>query len=102
MKVVYNNELGIFEISREAEDWLVNHGINVYALCGMRYGGNHKLRSHPIFVECIETLKEKASARYSRIKVKEIAGDRYFISSFNGKETVYDETNFPWVEGFKN
>ena len=99
MKVVYNDSFGFFEISQEAENWLVNHEINGYALCGMRYGEKHELRSHPIFVECIETLKEKSSTRYSNLKVKEIVGDRYFISHFNGKETVYDETNFPWVEG---
>lgn len=99
MKVVYNDKLGFFEISQEAENWLVNHGINGYPLCGMRYGENHKLRSHPIFVECIETLKEKSNTRYSNLKVKEIVGDRYFISQVDGKETVYDETNFPWVEG---
>lgn len=105
MKVVYNNSDCEFHISEKAEDWLIKRGINGKTLCGMRYGEDFKLRSHPLFVKCVETLGDEAGYLYfgakSDLKVREISGHRYFIIKFNCVETVYDETDFSWIEGYR-
>jgi len=85
-KVVYNSSYGYFNLSEEAEEWLKKHGCTSYE------------RHSPLLVRCVEELGEKASGPYSRLKIKEITGDKYIIDDYDGKEKVLEPSDIKWIQ----
>lgn len=96
-KVVYNDEYCPFVISKEAIVWMKARGYS--GKFNDRDGTCIIPRHHPLLVECVETLGEKAGAaitgKYCPVRdlrsiplVAEVPGDRYFVIDHDGKETV--------------
>ena len=114
LKVVISACYGGFGLSKEALLWLyekdpyfLNHSTSEsdihYAKqdwCDMTLtpAGNavlsfnrdkKELRCHPLLVECVETLGEKASGRYSELKVVEVYPKLpYEIDEYDGYERI--------------
>jgi len=116
LKVVINSCYGGFVLSKEALQWLyekdpffLKHSTVAsdieYAKLGhihnatvtpqenasIRFDYNNKwLRCHPLLVECVETLGEKASGSCSTLKVVEIyPTPPYEIEEHDGYESIY-------------
>ena len=97
IKVVYNDEYCQFVLSQEAIDWMRTRGFS--GKFNDRDGACIIPRHHPLLVECVETLGERACGeipkRYNpirdlrpRLMVAEIPGDKYYVIDYDGKETV--------------
>lgn len=88
-KVVYNNCYGSFGLSKEATNWLKINYPEIF---------NKELQRHdPRLVECVETLKEKASTKYSKLEIAEIEGRLYRIEHYDGKETIVEPDDLDWI-----
>lgn len=88
-KVVYNNCYGGFGLSKEATNWLKTNYPEIF---------NKELQRHdPRLVECVETLKEKASTKYSKLEIAEIDGRLYRIEDYDGKETIVEPDDLDWI-----
>lgn len=78
-KIVYNACYGGYALSSKANEWLRSKG--VINLTNLE-------RHNPLLVECVEELKEEASAEYSDLRVAEIEGNIYRIEEYDGCESV--------------
>lgn len=88
-KIVYNACFGGFSLSTEAVNWMKEKYPDFF---------NHIICRHdPRLVECVETLGDKASGRYSRLKIKEIDSDCYRIDDYDGSETVTTPDDLDWT-----
>lgn len=96
-KVVYNDEFCPFVLSREAIEWIRAKGYK--GKFNDKDGVCVIPRHHPLLVECVETLGEKAGGCYvnkyypamdtpADLMVAEVPGDRYYVIDYDGKETV--------------
>ena len=96
MKIVINSCYGGFALSAEAEKWLYDRGDVNAGRKPILVGGWAQDRAHPLLVECVETLREKANGLFSKLKVIEIPdGVSWEISEHGGNEWVA-ETHRRW------
>ena len=89
-KVAYNDCYGVFELSKEAKDWLKEH----YPNYSDKY---YSIRHDPRLIECIETLGDKVNETYSLIKIHEIKGNKYRINNYDGMETIIEPNDLNWI-----
>lgn len=88
-KVAYNSCFGSYILSP----------IALERLAALGHSDPYTLpRHHPHLVAVVELLGGAASAEYSYIKVKEIAGDTYKIESYDGQETVLTPEDITWIK----
>ena len=103
-KVVINNCYGGFELSNEAFDWMIEHGLSKEyynenpdynpekkgILCKQKYYLRYKpeLRHHPLLVQCVEELGDKANGLCASLSVVEIPGNQYRIDEYDGLESI--------------
>lgn len=100
-KIVINECIGGFSLSREAVEWLNEH-YNMGIEIDERYPeSNHPKieRYDPRLVECVETLGSKrASGTYADLAVVTIDGNKYMIEEYYGLETLYWPEMDSWDE----
>ena len=96
-KVVYNACNGGFSISLEALKRMQELGfrgaIDVYKGRVALYKCE---RHHPILVQVVEELGDKANTRASELRIAEVSGP-YRIEKYDGAETVYEPGNYNWI-----
>lgn len=101
-KVVYNACYGGFGLSKEAVIWLETHGsketkdmikeIRDKEEESIGCAIKSKLSRHnKDLVSCIETLGDKASGDFSKLRVCNIEGSAYRIEEYDGFETIIDK-----------
>lgn len=87
-KVVYNGCYGGFSLSDQAKKWLAERGVE--CVSGLE-------RHDKLLVECVETLGESASGRYSSLCIKTV--DRYYrIDEYDGREAVIEPSDDAWTD----
>lgn len=94
-KVVINGcHVGRFNLSDEALAWLNARAPKVKP---EQWNNDKRFRTHPILVECVLTLGDRASGSHSKIVCVDIGkGVRYHIMNHNGKETVVTPETMKW------
>lgn len=97
-EVVYNGDYGGFYLDDEHEEWLLNHGFPPEYIDDVRYGSDHRLRSHPLLVQCVKEMNKKGVSDLAIEKVPE--GEGYYIGEYDGLETVITKAYF--VEQWKD
>ena len=81
-KVVYNKRYGGFTLSDEAIAWMRERGY---------LGSDYDIpRHHPLLVECVETLGDKASGEFSKLTIRILTKPKYRISEYDGYERVIE------------
>ncbi len=112
MKVVINKTWGGFSISREAAEYMAEHGserakrellsspkkMSKKELSGW-YGYGHVEgmdggyeRTDPLLVEAVEVLGEKANGQYASLRVVEIPDDvEWYIHNYDGIESIHEK-----------
>lgn len=90
-KVVINNCYGGFSISEEARNWLEDHGLKVESVYYI------DSRHHPLLIQCVEELGEKASGIFADLIIKEFEGDLYRIEEYDGAEQVETPNSIEWI-----
>lgn len=108
-KAVINVCYGGFGLSDEACKWLINHG---YKECVSenpkdntrnnplyhKYFYDRSLpRHHPILIQCIEELGEKANGNFANLKIAEFEGDLYRIQEYDGMEWIETPNDINWI-----
>lgn len=85
MEIVINECYGGFSLSKEAYEWL---GLE-WDGYGFKYDSSEK-RTDPKLIECVKTLKEKASGRASNLQVVKIPEEAtdWKISEYDGCESI--------------
>ena len=97
IKVVYNDDYARPKLllSREAIAWMTAHGYN--GKFYNRQGDFLVPRHHPLLVACVEELGDRANGSMPKynfkanLKIAEVEGSAYYISDYDGKETVISE-----------
>lgn len=107
-KVVYNACFGGFSVSDEAMDRMVELGCNLKM--NPKYNPNSESmfsgkylclgyvecpRHHPILVQVVEELGERASGSCANLKIAEIEG-LYRIDEYDGNESVVTPDGYDW------
>lgn len=105
-KVVINDSYGGFDISKTAYDWLKEHGMSeklidcVEDTLGFQedlvYCNYYGPRHHPLLIQCVEELGNKASGYFADLIVVEFDGDLYRITDYDGKESIEIPTTQFW------
>lgn len=102
-KAVLNKCYGGFSISEEAYNWLKEHNIDEElidkhksSIRGFHYG-YYGPRHHPLFIQCVEELKEKASGSFANLEVVEFEGDLYHIREYDGIESIETPNSIIWT-----
>ena len=90
-KVVYNAGFGGFNLSNKALDRMVELGY-----VGLELNSNESPRHHPILVQVVEELGDKASGDYSILAIVEVYGP-YRIDEYDGSESVMTVGDYDWV-----
>lgn len=105
VKVVYNRNYGGFRLSRQAVEWMAKRG-HPAAIeylkdnpertdSGWLWPDPCELPRHdPLLVEVVEELGKDAGAT---LAVAEIDGNRYYVTEYDGFETVYTPEMDVWV-----
>jgi len=89
-KIVINDCYGGFDLSEDAIIWLKNNGLSDIQI-------DEIPRHHPLLVECVETLGEKANGMFSNLVVKVIVGNIYRIDNYDGLETIIQPYEDNWI-----
>lgn len=97
-KVVYNACYGGFSISDEARalyQQITGVEITIY---GHKGNGSYNpvARHDPALVQVVEQLGERASTRYSQLKIATVSGP-YRIDEYDGIETVLQPDDDVWI-----
>lgn len=98
-KVVYNACFGGFSISLTAMKWLADNGrdeIKAIAEKELKESTNEDFgfsccdiqRHDPDLVRCVETLGSAANGKCADLEVRELEGNQYRITEFDGFEEV--------------
>ena len=87
-KVVINNCFGGFGFSDAAKHELCDAGLDVEE----RFS-----RHDPRLVEVVERLGDDANSKYASLKVVDLEGEtQYFITEYDGSESVWTPKTAPW------
>lgn len=87
MKIVLNKCYGGFSLSEKAYEFL---GLE-WDKYGFEYSDYSK-RTDKKLIECVETLKEEANGKYSKLKVVDIPDDiEWIIEDYDGIETLSEK-----------
>lgn len=94
-KIVYNDVFGGFNLSEEATELLTKYK-NLSTKITPREIRNLK-RHDKDLVKVVEKLKNKASGSFSSLKIRKVEkGKRYYITEYDGNESVVTEDEFNW------
>lgn len=88
-RVVYNGKHGGFNLTEDALNWLLAHGIRT---------GRDTPRHHPGLVQCVLELGDDANGRYCRLKIHTLKGRYYRIDEYDGLETVVEREDDNWID----
>jgi len=110
MKIVVNHCFGGFGVSRKAVEFMANLGSNQAKAelesiilsgkdnsCDSYCGYSEKFdceynRADPNLVSAVETLKDEANGRFSKLRVIEIPdGIEWEIDDYDGVETIHEK-----------
>jgi hypothetical protein len=96
-EVVYNACYGGFEISKKGLMWMAERG-HTKAKGELENRGREDISRHdPLLIEMYKTLGSKTSSGpNSELKIKTIIGNKYFITEYDGIETVLTNSNIKW------
>ena len=110
-KVVYNACFGGFSLSNEAMDRMVELGYPLKPNPKYNSNSNSKYedssqkyecwgyvdcpRHHPILVQVVEELGEKASGNCANLQIEEVEG-LYRIDEYDGNESVVAPDGYDW------
>ena len=90
-KVVYHRGYGGFSLTKEMQDWMIQHGHPEYAT----FDPDIK-RHDPLLVKCVEEVRK--TDYYCELDIEEIEGNKYWIEEYDGAEIVHTPENMEWVE----
>ena len=107
-KVVLNDCFGGFSISLTAMKWLAENGrdeIKAIAVKNLREYPQQDFGFHcwdiqrhdPDLVRCVETLGYAANGRCANLEVRELKGNRYRITEYDGSEEVYEPEDEEYI-----
>ena len=107
-KVVYNACFGGFSISLTAMKWLAENGRDeIKAIAGkyLRESPDEDFgfdcldiqRHDPDLVRCVETLGYAANGRCAELVVRELKGNQYRITYYDGSEEVYEPEDEEYI-----
>lgn len=91
-KVVINNCYGGFGLSPAAIARLVEVGIEASEF------SPGVARHDPRLVRVVEEMGEAADGPYARLIIEEVDEDRYFISEYDGMESVVTPSMMRWTK----
>jgi len=106
--VVYNACYGGFSLSNEARDWLAERGLPEAVEARAKHDpkgpfadwGWHPSysfpRHHPLLVECVKTLGERANGACAKLQIETVAG-LYRIDKYDGRERVEEPQGVDWI-----
>jgi len=95
-KVVINNNYGGFGLSEIALEWIAKHASDLVVEDGYRIP-----RHHPLLAAVVEILGDLANGESASLEVVEIPGNQYFITEYDGNETLHTPYNVKWkIAGF--
>jgi hypothetical protein len=93
-QVVINCCYGGFTLSDKALNWLADRGLKLET----PYPTLKDLpRHHPLLVECINALGDKASGDMSKLVVYSVAG-KYRVTEYDGFESIETPGNINWID----
>lgn len=95
-EIVINAEYGGFCLSKAAGEWLGKRGI--YQKYPNLQSIDEIPRHEPLLVECIKTLGELASERFSKLEIREIESSCYYIDNYDGMESILTPCDFVQIE----
>ena len=88
MKIVINKCYGGFGVSEECEK-------RIAELQGPNVDENYyddNLRSHPLLVQAVEELGDRANGPYAKLVVIEIPDDvKFTLEEYDGMESIHEE-----------
>lgn len=90
-RVVINTCYGGFDLSEEACNWLKEKDFEI------PYPYYDAPRHHPLLIQCVEELRDKASGFLAELIIKEFEGDIYRICEYDGLEWVETPNDIDWV-----
>ena len=90
-KVVYNAGFGGFNLSNKAMDRMVELGY-----VGLELNSNEIPRHHPILVQVVEELGDKANDGCANLQIEDVYGS-YRIDEYDGFERVMTAPDYDWV-----
>ena len=107
-KVVFNACFGGFSISLTAMKWLAENGRDeIKSIAGkyLRESPDEEFgflccgiqRHDPDLVRCVETLGYEANGRFANLEVRELKGNRYRITEYDGSEEVYEPEDEDYI-----
>lgn len=91
MKLVINSDLGEFNLSHPAEEWLSERGLSLGQIEKLR---NHENRANKLLVECVEKLGRRANGSCASLEVVEYDEQPYYIKEYDGAESVVLSSDF--------
>ncbi len=93
-KIVINCCYGGFTLSDAALEWLSNKGLKLNG----PYPTTKELpRHHPLLVECVNSLGDKASGDMSKLVVYSVAG-KYRVTEYDGFESIETPEDITWTD----
>lgn len=112
-KIVINTCYGGFNLSDEAVKYMIDHGLEseyyetnpAYRQDKPRSFINNEYyidldipRNHPLLIEAVETLGEKANTSCSELVVKEFEGHKFRLYESDGREWLETPDSIQWYE----
>jgi len=91
-KVVINGDYGGFGLSEIALEWIGKHDSDLVAEDGYSIP-----RHHPLLAAAVEVLGDLANGECASLMVVEIPGNQYFITEYDGVETLHTPYNIEWT-----
>ena len=101
MEIAINKCYGGFCLSKEALDWLEEHGAE--GKRGFWESGNIP-RHDPLLIRCIKELGENVNADYvaSQIEIVSVDTQGYYIENYDGFEKVITEHDLTQIDMAEN
>lgn len=99
VSVLYNATYGGFSLSESACEYLFNtYGINYSYLHGMGMLKESIARHDKRLLDVVDKLGiENVGGKYTKLRIKELTGDRYMIDEYDGWETVIEPHDQEWI-----
>ena len=104
-KIVINSCFGGFGVSEQGAKWLLANGASpekvtindygwVYVTCDLE-------RHHPLLVQMVEALGDKASGPHASLRIHTMAQPLYRVNEYDGAESVEEPHHIVWDDASK-